>query len=98
MKTDWFVKGKYLKEIKKGEISIYQWDVEGLQSNIYEAVSTNGIPVRIYQEPLSDMMFDTSSFSETFSDKVFDLPNNQELDGGSCESKCPALSICTFVQ
>ena len=59
VKPDWFKTGKFIKEFKKGEISINQWDVQGLASNIYEATNDNEHkPVRIYQEPISDMQFD----------------------------------------
>ncbi len=80
-----------------GEVSVDQWDVKGLSSNIYQAVSEVGKPVGINQEKISDMRFDTSTYSETFDDNIFDLPTKDELNGGLCDAKCPALSICTFV-
>lgn len=44
------------------------------------------------------MTFDLNSYSEVFEEIEFELPNSEALGGGSCLNKCPALSICTFVQ
>jgi hypothetical protein len=96
LKNDWFVNGEFVKEIKKGEDSLYEWNVKGLQNNFYEAYKSNSRPYRMYMEPQSDMTF-TGTYDTTFDEKVFDLPNDQELDGGSCKNKCPFLSFCTFI-
>jgi hypothetical protein len=71
---DWFKNGKFISETKVRELSILQWDVKGLQSNLYEATKDVGIPVRINQVPISNMSFDISSYSEIFDNNVFDLP------------------------
>ena len=96
MKPDWFAKGKFIKKFKDGEDFYYQWNVKGLQNNFYESLVDSEKAHRIYSEPISDINFG-SDYTQNFPEKVFDLPNKQELNGGSCETKCPALSFCTFV-
>jgi len=98
VKPDWFSAGTYTKEFKQGERTIQQWNVKGRNSNIYEAVKETGHPNRIYQEPLSDMTFDLNTYSEAFEENEFELPSSDQLGGGSCANKCPALTICSFVQ
>ena len=68
--------------------------IKGLQNNFYGEDATTGTPAKIYMEPISDMVFDTKTYSDApkFTDDDFALPK----DSGDCEKKCPYLSMCTL--
>lgn len=96
VKPDWFSSGKYVgeKSMKSHSTKYKQWDVKGLQSNIYGEITETKTPYRIFQDPLSDMYFDVDSYKTTITDpSVFDLPD--DLD---CEQSCGFFSICKAVQ
>ena len=80
--------------ITSTEASMNVFLIKGLQNNFYAEDAVKRTPAKIYMEPISDMVFTTSSYSEDpkFSDEDFALPS----DSGDCEKKCPYLSMCTL--
>jgi hypothetical protein len=84
----WIQQGKPLGREDVNGTEAYKYNVAGLQNNYYYETSANK-PLRIFQEPLSDMIFN-SNYSESVDSKVFDLPT----DGGDCNQSCGFLSIC----
>ena len=70
--------------------------IKGLQNNWYWQTA-DGKPSKIYMEPVSDMVFDTSSYSTTpLNDADFAKPDSNSF--GDCEKSCPFLSTCTLVK
>jgi hypothetical protein len=91
--NNWFTFGEYSKKTTMSNQDVLEYIIKGVQSNYYDE-TTEGVPIRIYQEPLSDMMFDTSTYKEGISDaSVFDLPK----DSGNCEQSCGFTTICKLL-
>ena len=89
----WAKDGKYQgqKTYKDGSV-VNEWDVKGLQSNTYAEILTSHVPKRVFQDPLSDMTFDQSTYSTRVDPAVFKLPTDQ-----GCELSCPSATVCSIV-
>ena len=93
LKANWMVPAKFTSEYKDGNDTVFMYNIAGLQNNYY-GVDQNQIPRRIYQEPISDIWFNaTSYFRDTVAPAKFDLPT----DSGDCDKQCPLFSYCTLV-
>ena len=92
VKPDWFNQGEYKGKNQYLGVEVQEWDVKGMQSNVYAETTKDRIPKRIFQSPQSDMTFDHNTYSEQVDKSVFKLPQN------NCETLCPALSLCGIVR
>lgn len=93
---DWNKIGEFLgtHTDKKG-VSFNEFFVKGNQKNIWSETSNDSHkPYRFYQEPLSDMYWNTDTYSTNpIASSIFDLPKDK-----GCEKYCPFLSICTEIR
>lgn len=94
-KPDWFSSGVYNGEHDVGSVHGREFIVKGLQNNYYDEEAETCRPLRIFQDPLSDMVFDVDSYTEeNVNSSIFDLPT----DSGDCERSCGFLSVCTLLR
>jgi hypothetical protein len=91
-KPDWFMNGKLMgSAILDGE-AVYQWNVNHFTNlDVYAQTMENSLPKRVFREFISDLVFDTKTYTESFEDSVFDLPK----DMGDCQKLCRFEGICT---
>lgn len=94
VKPDWFFSGVYEKEGKTDSGKAYnEFNVKGLQNNYYDEIKESQTPYRIFQDPLSDMVFKPDTYKEIISNKsIFDLPEDLE-----CEQSCGFATICRLL-
>ena len=95
IKPDWAAKADFQSTYTSQGTQVNKFLIKGLQNNWYEQTADNtGKPIRIYQEPISDMVFDPATYTTTPDLSVFALPTGY----GDCEKSCPFLSLCTLVK
>ena len=86
---NWFVNGNYIGKRRislLGEVE--EWNIKGLQDNIYAQTTGSQRPARIFQSPQSDMVFNVKTFRKGVDSSVFILP-------AVCDDTlCTAVSIC----
>ena len=91
-KPDWIKGGELIGQVQVGTIPTNMYLIKGLQDNFYAETIDGQIPAKIYMSPNTDMIFKTSTYAESsVTDADFALPGW----AGSCEKRCPVLSICT---
>jgi hypothetical protein len=94
IKPDWFTSGSFNGEKTVDGTNTNEYIVKGLQSNYYNESKDAQTPARIFQDPLSDMVFSVENYSVGIKDSsVFDLPTEY----GSCERSCGTFSVCRWV-
>lgn len=91
---NWITQAEYLGKKTDAGVDFYEFNAKGVQDNIYDETIDTQTPLRIYQKPLSDVKFHSSTYKEEISDtSVFDLPNGVE-----CEQSCGWSSICSLLK
>ena len=91
-KPNWFVNGKYLGQRYDNGYLVNVWNIQANQPNYVSQISGekyNGVTLRVFQVPNSNMVYDPATVSNTVDPKVFDLPV-----GVNCQRDCPAPSVC----
>jgi len=103
LKPRWLVDNphKYIGE----EDGQYKWQSTFADKVFYYEDKTSRKMTRIYLKGkgqtgdhfIDDQVFDVSTYSEDFDDKIFNLPTDDETDS-KCETPCPASTICRINQ
>ena len=93
VKPSWLSNATYIGQTTYNNIKVNEYDAKGLQDNYYyqtisSSPSSHPIPVRLFQSPNDDTIYDTTSFStQPISSSIFTLPNH-------CVNKCTSISVC----
>jgi len=93
VKPDWVVQASYVGEGTEDGIPRNLYNVKGLQNNYYDESKVGQTPLRIFQDPLSNMRFNHNTYSTKIDESVFDLPKDL-----NCEQSCGAISICAMLK
>ena len=94
VKPTWTTTGLYrFTHTDAKGVKFNEFDVKGNQSNFYDVTVTDNKPYRLFQDPLSDMLWDVNTYSTSpIPSTVFDLPSKD------CKKYCPFFSICTEIR
>ena len=92
-KPTWTATGEFVGSHTDSKgVSYNEWNIQGGMKNIWGATTDNKA-YRLYQEPLSDMLWDVTTYStDAIPSSVFDLPSKD------CKHYCPFFSICTEIR
>ena len=95
VKRNWTQGATYIGEQQVSNLQTQMFVVKGLQNNFYAETVDSHQPKRIYQEPISDMIFKEGTYKEgALTADDFKLPT----DYGNCDNACPLLSLCSLVK
>lgn len=94
VKSDWVLPGIPLGASVSQGVNTWKFNVKGNQNNIYEESQVTGQPIRLSQEPLSDMLFEIQNYKKFIKDtSIFKIPSQY----GSCEKSCGFGSVCEMI-
>lgn len=94
VKPDWVLPGIPLGASVSQGVNTWKFNVKGNQNNIYEESQASGQPLRLSQEPLSDMLFNKDNYKKFISDpSIFKIPSQY----GSCDKSCGFGSVCEAI-
>ena len=94
IKRNWIENATFIGTGELGSSKVNNYLIKGLQNNYYSETIDGQKPKKLYQEPISDMIFDPDSYTEnTVTEADFKLPDNF----GDCDRSCPLLSLCSLV-